>query len=336
MKKTLIAIMLSTSLIGGIGASIGSQTAEASTLKAEKGICTSIIKDNVKDSEVLNLTSDCGIYQRRLVFKKYFGCINGQAINTNKPILNGGIIIGNGNNCNTGNDNNTNTSNKDEINNEETNNNTNNNINNNINNNNIGLGENGDIVIPPVQNEKPNEDISIDKVPDLDENPSIDETPSVDKAPVIDETPSIDNNTNSGVVNDQFMAEVEKLIYEKVNEERAKAGLATLSYNTIMEKYARIKSQDMGDNNYFSHEDLNGNLITTQMKNDGVTYKAWGENIAYIGGVSDAAKLAEQFMTNWMNSPGHKANILSTNFSSIGVGVYKIGNKVYATQEFYR
>ena len=41
-------------------------------------------------------------------------------------------------------------------------------------------------------------------------------------------------------------------------------------------------------------------------------------------------------MTNWMNSSGHRANILSSNFSSIGVGVYKIGNKVYATQEFYR
>lgn len=103
-----------------------------------------------------------------------------------------------------------------------------------------------------------------------------------------------------------------------------------------MEQYARYKSQDMGDNNYFSHNDLNGNLITVKMKAEGVTYNAWGENIAYIGGVSDANALAQQFMTNWMNSQGHKENILSTNYSSIGVGVYKIGNKVYATQEFYR
>ena len=125
-------------------------------------------------------------------------------------------------------------------------------------------------------------------------------------------------------------------IFNKVNEERAKAGVPALTYNNTMQKYARIKSQDMGDNNYFSHEDLNGNLITTKMKNDGVSYRAWGENIAYIGGVSDANALANQFMTNWMNSSGHRANILSTNFSSIGVGVYKIGNKVYATQEFYK
>ena len=164
----------------------------------------------------------------------------------------------------------------------------------------------------------------------------MDETPSVDETPVVDEIPSVDNDSSSVVVNDKFMAQVESLIYQKVNEERAKAGLEALSYNTTMEKYARIKSQDMGDNNYFSHEDLRGNLITTQMKNDGVTYRAWGENIAYIGGVSDPSALAEKFMTNWMNSSGHRANILSSNFSSIGVGVYKIGNKVYATQEFYR
>ena len=132
------------------------------------------------------------------------------------------------------------------------------------------------------------------------------------------------------------MAAVEQAIYNKVNEERAKAGVPALTYNNTMQKYARIKSQDMGDKKYFSHEDLNGNLITTQMKKDGVSYNAWGENIAYIGGNVSADALAEQFMTNWMNSSGHRANILSTNFSSIGVGVYKIGNKVYATQEFYR
>lgn len=150
-------------------------------------------------------------------------------------------------------------------------------------------------------------------------------TPATE-TPVVPESP---------VVNDKFMAQVEQAIFNKVNEERTKAGVATLSYNTTMEKYARIKSQDMGDNNYFSHQDLSGNLITTKMKADGVSYRAWGENIAYIGGV-DPTALANQFMTNWMNSEGHRKNILSTNFESIGVGVYKVGNRVYATQEFYK
>ena len=103
-----------------------------------------------------------------------------------------------------------------------------------------------------------------------------------------------------------------------------------------MEHYARIKSKDMGDNGYFSHEDQQGNLITVQMKADGVSYKAWGENIAYIQGMNNNSALATKFMDNWMNSSGHRANILSTNFSSIGIGVYKIENTYYATQEFYR
>lgn len=147
---------------------------------------------------------------------------------------------------------------------------------------------------------------------------------------------NVSNNVISQSTADSFMVQVEQLIYNKVNQERSAHGVAALSNSTSMQKYARIKSQDMGDNNYFAHEDLNGNLITSKMKNDGVTYSAWGENIAYISGITDANALADQFMTNWMNSEGHRKNILSSNFSSIGIGVYKIGNKVYATQEFCR
>lgn len=171
------------------------------------------------------------------------------------------------------------------------------------------------------------------------ENDIINENNSEVIPPNMEENNSNNENINSPIVDeseDNFIAQVEQLIYQKVNEERAKVGISQLSYNLTMEKYARIKSKDMGDNNYFSHEDLSGKLITEKMKQDGVSYRAWGENIAYIGGVSDANKLAEQFMTNWMNSSGHRANILSTNFESIGIGVYKSGNRVYATQEFYK
>lgn len=133
-----------------------------------------------------------------------------------------------------------------------------------------------------------------------------------------------------------FFEQVEQLIFNRVNEERAKAGVPALSYNSVMETYARLKSKDMGVRNYFDHMNPEGELITAQMARDGIGYNAWGENIAYIGGVTDATALAEQFMTNWMNSQGHKENILSTNFTSIGIGVYKSGNRYYATQEFYK
>ncbi len=160
-------------------------------------------------------------------------------------------------------------------------------------------------------------------------------TPS-DK-PSQDTNKPVDTPSNEPVVSESnYIAEIEQAIFQRVNKERSAAGLPALSYNTTMEHYARIKSKDMGDNGYFSHEDKQGNLITVQMKADGVSYRAWGENIAYIQGANSNSALATKFMDNWMNSSGHRANILSTNFSSIGIGVYKIGNTYYATQEFYR
>ncbi len=148
-------------------------------------------------------------------------------------------------------------------------------------------------------------------------------------------TPSKSTTPTTTVTGD-FSSQIEQLIFTKVNEERATAGMSTLSYSNLMEKYARIKSKDMGDKNYFDHRNLEGELITAQMARDGISYRSWGENIAYIGGVSDINELANQFMINWMNSQGHRENILSPNFTSIGVGVYKAGNRYYATQEFYK
>ena len=170
---------------------------------------------------------------------------------------------------------------------------------------------------------------SVTPAPTPAPNPTPAPTPAVTPAPV---------KPSAGVVTSEanFEAKVEQLIFNRVNAERAKAGMSQLSYNSSMEKYARIKSKDMGDRGYFDHKNPEGQLITTQMAKDGVSYRAWGENIAYIGGISDANAVADKFMTNWMNSSGHRANILSSNFTSIGVGVYKSGNRYYATQEFYK
>lgn len=320
MKNKLIASIVTLTVVGGAVTPAFAATKKNSQEKTN----TNIIKVENSSETNLNKSNGCstsGSLLQGLTFKKiWWGNCSG-----------GTIIIGgtvdkpnhNGNNSNNNNNNNNNvvpptvdteTPNVP---------------------NNPSVDETpGDTVVPPtVDTETP----STPDTPTVNETPSVpEETPSTPDTPVVDET--ADNSTEDNVTSadTNFMAAVETAIYNKVNEERAKAGVPALTYNTVMQKYARIKSQDMGDNNYFSHEDLNGNLITTQMKKDGVSYNAWGENIAYIGGNVSADALAEQFMTNWMNSSGHRANILSTNFSSIGVGVYKIGNKVYATQEFYR
>lgn len=142
--------------------------------------------------------------------------------------------------------------------------------------------------------------------------------------------------TNKQVISESnYILGIEQAIFQRTNQERTAAGLQSLSYNTTMEYYARIKSSDMGDNGYFDHADLQGELMNEQIQADGISYRAWGENIAYIQGLNDHNALSTRFMDNWMNSEGHKANILSSNFSSIGIGVYKIGDTYYATQEFY-
>ncbi|GAA0777549.1 CAP domain-containing protein [Clostridium subterminale] len=173
------------------------------------------------------------------------------------------------------------------------------------------------------------EDITEDTPYNNTEKPSV---PSHETVNIPSKSTTTPTTTDTG----DFSSQIEQLIVTKVNEERARAGMSTLSYSSLMEKYARIKSKDMGDRNYFDHKNLEGELITSQMARDGISYRAWGENIAYIGGVSDINELANQFMINWMNSQGHRENILSPDYTSIGVGVYKAGNRYYATQEFYK
>ncbi|MDV4150161.1 CAP domain-containing protein [Clostridium sp. AL.422] len=202
------------------------------------------------------------------------------------------------------------------------NNNTNNNENNNI------PQDNSDTNQEAEKYDSNNEtDNSSPEIEEGNNNSSNNVTPSTESKP-----PS---NPNT-VSDNSYIGEIEQAIFQRVNQERAAAGVPALSYNTTMEYYARIKSKDMGDNGYFSHEDLQGNLITVKMQADGVSYRAWAENIAYIQGMDGNSSIATKFMDNWMNSSGHRANILSTNYTSIGVGVYKIGNTYYATQEFYK
>lgn len=152
-------------------------------------------------------------------------------------------------------------------------------------------------------------------------------------------TVTVEENTVTEVskepISNNFYENIESIILQRVNEERAKEGLTALTYSSTMRKYARIKSMDMGDRGYFEHRDPEGRLMSDIIKQDGITYKAWGENIAYIGGMTDETAIAERFINNWMNSSSHRANILCDRFSEIGTGVYKIGNRFYATQEFF-
>ncbi|ARD55911.1 CAP domain-containing protein [Bacillus safensis] len=143
-------------------------------------------------------------------------------------------------------------------------------------------------------------------------------------------------NTNSNTKTDQkdtaaskadsSLNAFEKEVVELTNKERAKQGLKALSVDSKLSKSARAKSQDMKDKNYFSHTSPTYGSPFDQMKQFGITYKSAGENIA------QGQRSPQEVVTAWMNSEGHRANILNKSYTHIGVGYVKSGN--YWTQQF--
>jgi len=121
---------------------------------------------------------------------------------------------------------------------------------------------------------------------------------------------------------------MEKAVADLVNQERAKSGLPALTLSTTLSNGARMKSQDMHDEGYFDHNSPKYGTPFAMMSSLGISYTAAGENIA------KGYATAEAVMTAWMNSSGHRANILSSDFTSIGVGYVADGN--YWTQWFIR
>ncbi|MWC29508.1 CAP domain-containing protein [Paenibacillus sp. MMS18-CY102] len=101
-----------------------------------------------------------------------------------------------------------------------------------------------------------------------------------------------------------------------VNQERAKAGLAALSTDSLLATVATDKAKDMYNNNYFSHTSPTYGSPFDMMRAYGVSYSYAGENIA------KGQRTPQEVMAAWMNSAGHKANILSKNFKKIGVAYY--------------
>jgi uncharacterized YkwD family protein len=102
-----------------------------------------------------------------------------------------------------------------------------------------------------------------------------------------------------------------------VNQERAKAGLAALKMsNATLTKMALDKAKDMDSKGYFDHNSPTYGSPFDMMKQYGISYRYAGENIA------KGQRTPQEVMTAWMNSPGHRANILSANFTTIGVAYY--------------
>lgn len=123
-------------------------------------------------------------------------------------------------------------------------------------------------------------------------------------------------------------SEYVKQVLDLVNEERAKAGIAPLTANASAEKAAAVRSQEIKSN--FSHTRPNGSGFSTALTEAGVKFRSSGENIAY------GQNTPQEVMQGWMNSAGHRANILNQDFTSIGIGHYEDANGTdYWTQLFF-
>ncbi|MCI6736528.1 MAG: CAP domain-containing protein [Intestinibacter sp.] len=148
-----------------------------------------------------------------------------------------------------------------------------------------------------------------------------------DNLPNNGENQNDDNNSNDTINSDFTKEQLEVL--EIVNKERKANGLKPLTLNKELSNVATVKSQDMINKGYFDHTSPTYGSPFDMMKSFGISYKAAGENIA------KDQKTPSEVMNSWMNSPGHRANILSPNFTELGVGVAKDSKgTIYWTQMF--
>lgn len=159
-------------------------------------------------------------------------------------------------------------------------------------------------------------DIGVDpEVPDIPEVPEVPDIPEVPEVP--EQTPDTEVETPDTSLAGQVLS--------LVNSERAKYGLEALTYDSHLSRAANIRAVEI--KSLFSHTRPNGQSCFTALDEVGYSYRKAGENIAY------GQRTAEEVMTAWMNSEGHRANILG-DYDYIGIGVYESGGTIYWSQFF--
>ena len=170
----------------------------------------------------------------------------------------------------------------------------------------------------PVETPDETPDVTPDQVPDNTPDSSPDDKPVETPTVKPEETPDQDNNVSQS----SFATEVTRL----VNAERAKNGLGAVTVNAKVQQAAQVRAGEQAQS--FSHTRPNGASCFTALTEAGATYRGAGENIAY--GQSTPAAV----MNAWMNSEGHRANILNASFTNIGVGYTVINGTPYWAQMF--
>lgn len=149
--------------------------------------------------------------------------------------------------------------------------------------------------------------------------------------------------TNSAITNIPirhnytFLESVENEVLTLCNVERSKTGAGNLTIDNKLKDVARYKAMEMLQYNYFNHTSAVSGKSPFDLANSfGYSYNAFGENIQMSKGQDSAAITASYLVTNWMNSPGHRDNILNPSFKRMGIGVVfsSDNNSAYESQMF--
>jgi len=131
--------------------------------------------------------------------------------------------------------------------------------------------------------------------------------------------------------------QLEKAIHSATNERRAAHGYSTLAYNEHLAGIARSHSRTMTTQGFFAHESPDGSTTVDRYQRAKYDGNQAGENIAkqYAASSTEAQKIATDVVDDWMESPGHRKNILTASFGVEGIGLYQGGDgALYITQNF--
>jgi uncharacterized protein YkwD len=127
--------------------------------------------------------------------------------------------------------------------------------------------------------------------------------------------------------------EMETAVRQQINEIRQQNGLNPLQNNEKLAQVARNYSRQMAENNFFSHTGHDGSTLVDRVRSAGIVYWVVGENLFMCRNLPQPVTAAVE---GWMDSPGHRENILRSVFSETGIGVWQVGNTYYFTQLFLR
>jgi len=144
------------------------------------------------------------------------------------------------------------------------------------------------------------------------------------------------NNVSTDTLSDEFMMVLASEIHRLTNIERERAGVPMLGYDIALATIATGHSEDMAVNDYFSHTAEDGCTMTCRFDEAGYTAQSWAENIAWYSSskLPEAKELAAIFVEMWMDSEGHRHNMLSSKYTREGIGLARSGDRVYATANF--